>query len=145
MAGLRRRMAEPAKLLDRVRIAIRTRHYSPRTEEAYVKRHPSSMSAGEVNAFLSHLAISRTVSVATQSQGLEALLFLDRNVLAELLPWIANIVWVQRPARLPVVLSVDEVRAVLERTREPATLVVQRLHKAAARIISTHADNPHRR
>ncbi len=139
-------MAEPPKLLDRVRIAIRTRHYSPRTEEAYVmwirryilfhgKRHPSSMGADEVNAFLSHLAVDRTVSVSTQNQALAALLFLYRHVLAEPLPWIDEIVRAQRPDRLPVVLTIEEVRQVLAEVAPPARLVVKLLYGSGLRLL----------
>ncbi len=87
-------MNEAPKLLDRVRAALRVRHYSPRTEESYVgwirrfilyhgKRHPSSMGAGEVNAFLTSLAVEGNVSASTQNQALSALLFLYRSVLEE--------------------------------------------------------------
>src|SRR5712692_11555072 len=92
-------MSGPPKLLDRVREAVRVRHYSLRTEEAYVgwirrfilfhqKRHPSAMGADEVNAFLSHLAVEGKVSASTQAQALSALVFLYRHVLDDPLPWI---------------------------------------------------------
>lgn len=114
----------PPKLLDRVRSAIRTRHYSIRTEEAYVqwirrfvlfhnKRHPSSMGAEEVNAFLSHLAVEGNVAASTQNQALSALLFLYKEVLGEPLPWLDEIVRARKPHRLPVVLTPEEVAAVL--------------------------------
>jgi integron integrase len=140
-------MAEAPKLLDRVRTAIRVRHYSPRTEEAYVmwirrfilfhgKRHPSAMGADEVNAFLSHLAVEQTVSASTQNQALAALLFLYRNVLAEPLPWIDDIVRAQRPVRLPVVLTIDEVRRVIEEVSPPvARLVVRLLYGSGLRLL----------
>ena len=139
-------MAEPPKLLDRVRNAIRVRHYSPRTEEAYVmwirrfilhhgKRHPSAMGANEVNAFLSHLAVDRTVSASTQNQALAALLFLYRHVLEEPLPWLDDIVRAQRPERLPVVLTVDEVREVIGHLAAPARLVVQLLYGSGLRLL----------
>lgn len=78
-------MSEPPKLLDRVRAEVGARHYSRRTEEAYVlwirryilfhnKRHPSSMGADEVNAFLTKLAVEDNVSASTQGQALSALL-----------------------------------------------------------------------
>jgi len=124
-------MAEPPKLLDRVSAAIRARHYSRRTEEAYVawirryilfhgKRHPSAMGADEVNAFLSALATEKRVSAATQNQALSALIFLYRVVLEDPLPWLNDLVRAQRPVRLPVVLTVDEVRCVIERWRARA-------------------------
>ena len=139
-------MTEPPKLLDRVRNAIRVRHYSPRTEEAYVmwirryilyhgKRHPSAMGANDVNAFLSHLAVDRTVSASTQNQALSALLFLYRHVLEEPLPWIDDIVRAQRPERLPVVLTIDEVRQVIGETPPPAKLVLQLLYGSGLRLL----------
>ena len=106
-------MAEPPRLLDRVRTAARTRHYSRRTEEAYVawsrrfvlfhgKRHPAEMGADEVNAFLSHLAVERSVSASTQAQALSALVFLYRHVLDDPLPWINGLIRAQRRRKPPV-------------------------------------------
>ncbi|HSV07545.1 MAG TPA: phage integrase N-terminal SAM-like domain-containing protein [Candidatus Binatus sp.] len=113
------------KLLDRVRIAIRTRHLSPRTEKAYVfwirrfirfhrKRHPAEMAAPEVTAFLSSLAAEGRVAACTQNQALCALLFLYRRVLGTELPWLDDLVRAKRPARLPVVLTHEELAAVLQ-------------------------------
>jgi integron integrase len=139
-------MSEPPRLLDRVRQAMAVRHYSARTEEAYVmwirrfilfhgKRHPSSMGADEVNAFLSHLATDLTVSAATQNQALSALLFLYRQVLQEPLPWLQDIVRAQRPVRLPVVLSIDEARRVIAEVEAPARLVVKLLYGSGLRLL----------
>lgn len=100
--------------------AIRTRHYSLRTEQAYWhwtrqfvlwsgKRHPLEMGAPEVGAFLSHLATDRDVSASTQRQALAALLFLYREALQVELPWVDDIVRAKQPHRLPVVLTRDEV------------------------------------
>jgi site-specific recombinase XerD len=118
--------ATPPKLLDQVRERIRTKHYSIRTETQYVqwirrfilfhgKRHPKEMGAAEVEAFLSHLAVDRTVSSSTQNQALAALLFLYKEVLAIQLPWLENLTRAKRPSRLPTVLSREEVFAVLGR------------------------------
>src|SRR4051812_21902644 len=96
-------MAQPPKLLDRVRAAVRARHYSRRTEESYVgwirryivfhgKKRPEVMGGEEVNAFLTSLAVESNVAASTQGQALAALLFLYRHVLAQPLPWIDNIV-----------------------------------------------------
>jgi len=112
------------RLLDRVRTAIRLRHYSPKTEEAYVgwvkrfivfheKRHPEEMGAGEIEAFLSALAVQRHVSASTQNQALAALLFLYKEVLGKQLEWIEHAVRAKRPERLPVVLTRQEVQAIL--------------------------------
>jgi Phage integrase, N-terminal SAM-like domain len=112
LAGLR------PKLLDRVRQAIRLRHYSRRTEQAYVawirrfivfngKRHPRELGEPEVTAFLSGLA-ARSVSASTQNQALSAILFLYEVVMGGRLAWMDGIVRAQRPVRLPVVLSREE-------------------------------------
>src|SRR6266571_3940813 len=112
------------KLLDHVKQTLRARHYSPRTEEAYVawirrfilfhgKRHPSTMSGEEVNRFLSHLASERNVSASTQNQALCALLFLYGTVLGQKLEWIEVAIHAKRPKRLPVVLSREEVKGIL--------------------------------
>ncbi len=115
------------RLLDRVRAAARVRHYSRRTEDAYVawikryvfffhaKRHPAGMGAPEVTRFLSSLAVDGQVAASTQNQALSALLFLYRDVLEIDLPWLDGIVRARRPERLPVVLTREEVRGVLQR------------------------------
>src|SRR5688572_12634929 len=100
------------RLLDAVRAATGLRHYSYRTEKAYVewirrfilfhgKRHPREMGGAEVAHFLSYLAKDRRVSPATQAQALAALLFLYKHVLNIKLPWIDNVVRARRPKPLP--------------------------------------------
>ena len=112
------------KLLDQVRDVLRAKHYSYRTEQAYVhwirrfilfhgKRHPCDMNAVEIEAFLTHLAVARSVSASTQTQALCALLFLYKHVLRIDLPPL-DAVRAKRPKRLPVVLSRDEVRQLLD-------------------------------
>lgn len=139
-------MTEPPKLLDRVKAAVRVRHYSRRTEEAYVmwirrfilfhrKRHPSAMGAEEVNAFLTSLAVDSHVSASTQNQALSALLFLYRAVLEDPLPWLNDIVRAQRPERLPVVLTVDEVHRVIDRMDGVSQLVAQLLYGSGLRLL----------
>src|SRR3989337_2885981 len=111
-------------LLVQVREAILRRNYSYRTEEAYVqwirrfiyfsaKRHPLELGAPEVTAFLNHLAGEREVAAATQNQALSALLFLYKEVLEVKLPWMDGIERAKRPVRVPVVPTVQEVRALL--------------------------------
>ena len=105
----------PPRLLDQVRAAIRTKHYSPRTEEAYVywvrqfilfheKRHPMEMSEPEIASFLQHLAINKAVSASTQNQALNALVFLYGTVLRQPIGQLPNIVRAKRPRRLRSVL-----------------------------------------
>lgn len=139
-------MAEPPRLLDRVRAAIRTRHYSRRTEEAYVgwirrfilfhgKRHPAAMGADQVNAFLSHLAVRERVSPSTQAQALCALLFLYRHVLADPLPWLDEIVRARRTERLPAVLTRGEVRRLLGALEGTPRLVAGVLYGGGLRLL----------
>jgi integron integrase len=134
------------RLVVRLREAIRARHYSRRTEQAYWywirwfilfhgKRHPARMGAGEVTAFLSWLATERNVAAATQNQALSALLFLYKQVLGLQLPWLDEMVRAQRPVRLPVVLSEAEVRGLLEHVEGGARLMVGLLYGAGLRQI----------
>jgi len=114
--------------LERIREAIRVRHYSIRTERTYIewtrrfilfhgKRHPEQMGEAEVAAFLTHLAVDRNVAASTQNQALNALIFVYKHVLDRPLGDIADAVRAKRPARLPVVLSQDEVRKLLAELR----------------------------
>ena len=134
------------RLVERLREAIRSRHYSRRTEKAYWywiryfvhfhrKRHPADMGAPEVSAFLSWLATERNVAAATQNQALSALLFLYKDVLGVQLPWLGELVRAQRPVRLPTVLSEGEVRRLLAHVPERARLLVGLLYGAGLRQI----------
>jgi len=133
------------RLLDRVREAVRTRHYSRRTEEAYVhwirrfivfheKRHPREMGAPEVSAFLTWLAVERRVSASTQNQALSALLFLYRQVLRQDVGDLPSVVRARTPERLPVVLSRDEVSSVLKQLDGATRLVVLLLYGSGLRL-----------
>ncbi len=133
------------KLLDRVRHAIRSRHYSYATEKSYVhwvkrfvlfdnKRHPQDMGASEIERFLSWLATERHVAAATQNQALNALLFLYREVLDIDLPWLGNIAFARRPKRVPVVLTIDEVHRLFDCLQGVEWLVAALLYGADLRI-----------
>jgi len=139
-------MAERRKLLDSVRDRLRAKHYSLRTEEAYVswirrfilyhmKKHPSAMGAEEVNQFLTSLAVERKVSAVTQNQALSAILFLYREVLQDPLPWLQDLVRAERRRRLPVVLTVDEVAAVIGRIDGTAKIIAQLLYGSGLRLM----------
>jgi site-specific recombinase XerD len=117
--------ASKPKLLDQVRQAIRARHYSKRTEKTYVewtkrfiyfngKRHPLEMGEPEINQFLTDLAVSKKVSASTQNQALSAILFLYQQVLNKPLEWVNPAVLAKKPKRLPVVLTREEVRTILD-------------------------------
>ncbi|MGH7152199.1 MAG: integron integrase [Planctomycetota bacterium] len=128
----------PPRLGERARAAMRLRHFSPRTEEAYLhwmrrywefhgRRNPADLGAAQVTAFLNALATRGRVAPSTQNQALAALLFLYREVLGRDLPWLDDLVRARPPVRLPVVLTREEVRAVLGRMegvpRRMATLL----------------------
>jgi integron integrase len=140
-------MPSPAKprLLDELRQAIRARHYSYRTEETYVgwarrfilfhnTRHPRDMGAGEINTFLSHLAVEGRVSAATQNQALAALLFLYREVLQVEVPWLEGVVRAKKPQRLPEVMTKGEVKAVLDKMPEGKRLMAGLLYGSGLRL-----------
>ena len=136
----------PPKLLELVRMVIRSRHYSRRTEKSYSgwikrfilfhgKRHPREMGEGEITAFLSHLATKRRVSASTQNQALSAILFLYREVLKMDLEWLDGFVRAKRPRRLPTVLTRDEVRSVLDRLHGTPWLMASLLYGAGLRLL----------
>jgi len=135
-------------LLAQVRRAIRLRHYSRRTEDAYVAwvrrfvkfcglRHPRELGTGDVTRFLSSLAVDRRVSASTQNQALSALVFLYRDVLDMPVGWLGAMVRAKQPGRLPVVLTREEVRRVLSRHKDrgAAALVVGLLYGTGMRLL----------
>jgi integron integrase len=137
--------AQP-RLLDQVREKIRLKHYSLRTEQAYLdwikrfilfhgKKHPRQLGAGDVEAFLTHLAAVRNVSSSTQNQAKSALLFLYRDVLEVELPWLDGVVQARIPHRLPVVLTPQEVAQVLERLDGTHRLIGRLLYGTGMRIM----------
>jgi integron integrase len=138
--------SRPPKLLDRVRLALRLRHRSLRTETAYLgwirryiffhdKRHPAEMGVDEVSAFLSDLADRGNVTASTQNQALSALIFLYRHVLELPLEGLDGFVRARKPKRLPVVLTREEVRQVLSRLSGPHALVGTLLYGSGLRLL----------
>jgi len=137
--------AQQPKLLDRVRQALRLRHYSRRTEESYVgwirryilfhgKRHPTDMGGAEITAFLTSLATRARVSASTQNQALSALLFLYRGVLGVEPGEMPPIVRARTPERLPVVLSREEVAVVLRQLGGTMWIIVALLYGSGLRL-----------
>lgn len=125
-----RRQPQPPKLLEQARAVIRARHYSLRTEETYLswmkrfilfhgKRHPRDMGTQEVQQFLSHLAVEGHVAASTQSQALSAIVFLYQQVLNQDIGGFDKVVRAKQPHRVPVVLTQDEVTAVLRHLSVP--------------------------
>ncbi|MFY9554345.1 MAG: integron integrase [Blastocatellia bacterium] len=133
------------KLLDQTRQAIRARHYSKRTEKTYAdwikrfiffhgKRHPSEMGESEINQFLTDLAVNKRVSASTQNQALSALLFLYQHVLKKPLEWIDPAVRPKKPKHLPVVLTKEEVKAIIQLMEGGPKLVATLLYGAGLRL-----------
>jgi integrase len=134
------------RLLDRVRATVRARHYSRRTEKSYVawirrfilyhgKRHPLGMGAAEVTQYLSSLATERNVAASTQNQALSARLFLYRDVVGQDIPWLDDVVRARRSVRLPVVLTRDEVRAVIRHLRGTPRVMAILMHGSGLRLL----------
>ena len=138
--------ASKPKLLDRVRDAIRLRHYSIRTEQAYTdwinrfilfhgKRHPAEMAEVEVRQFLSHLARAGNVAASTQNQALSALLFLYKEVLKQEIGWLGEVERAKRSAKLPVILSQTEVRRIFSKLTGTEKLMAGLLYGSGLRLM----------
>jgi len=136
---------QPPKLLDQVAMKARLLHYSKRTERAYVdwirryilfhnKRHPRDMGAAEIEAFLSHLAVEGQVAASTQNQAFAALLFLYQRILDIELPKV-HALRAQRPDRLPVVLTIEEVRTILDGLDGIDRLMAELLYGSGLRLL----------
>ena len=134
------------KLLDQVRDVMRLKHYSLRTERTYCDwiarfirfhqmRHPGEMREAEMSEFLTHLARSENVSAATQNQALSALLFLYKEVLKQEIGWLQNVERAKKSARLPIVLTRDEVHKLFSHLRGTARLMAGLLYGSGLRLM----------
>ncbi|OGO47911.1 MAG: integrase [Chloroflexi bacterium RBG_16_64_43] len=138
--------ARPRKLLEQVRDCLRTKHYSPRTEQAYLswirrfilfhdKRHPNQMAEPDIEAFLAYLAVHENVAASTQDQAMSAILFLYRNVLHRALNPSLEDLRARKPKRIPIVLARDEVRSVLHAMKGTSELAAQLLYGSGLRLL----------
>ena len=136
----------PPKLLEEVRRALRLRHYSLRTEAAYLdwirrfilfhgKRHPSDLGEGEVSAFLTHLAADRKVAVSTQNQALSALLFLYQQFFQRKLGFLGEVERATRPVKVPVVLTKLEAQAIIAQLTGSYRLMGNLLYGSGLRLL----------
>jgi integron integrase len=134
------------RLLDEVRSVARMRHFSIRTEQAYVqwirryilfhkKRHPRDMGETEIREFISHLAVKEAISASTQTVALSALLFLYRDVLKKELPYVSNIERARKPKRLPLVLTRGETKRILANLEGVQWLVAGLLYGSGLRLM----------
>jgi integron integrase len=139
-------VASSPKLLDRVRWHLRVKHYSIRTEQAYIewirryilfhrKRHPNEMREKEIREFLTHLAVEKRVAASTQNQAFAALLFLYQQVLDRKLDFIDKVERVTRPAKLPVVFTPPEARSVLVQLKGDYRLMAELLYGSGLRLM----------
>jgi len=139
-------MGSQPGLFAAARDKMRTRHLALRTEQAYLqwlrryvafhhRKHPRELGAPEVEQFLTHLAVDRKVSAATQNQALQAILFLYRHVLEIQLPWLDNVTRASPAKRLPVVLSRAEVRTLLVQLQGAPWLVANLLYGSGLRLM----------
>jgi len=137
--------APPPRLMDQLRAQLRSRHYSRRTEQAYTRwvrrylyfhglRHPADMGEAEINAFLTHLAVTDHVSASTQTQALSALLFLYRKVLHQPVGELGGLVRARKSLHIPVVMTPDEVRDVLAQMEGETWLMASLLYGAGLRL-----------
>ena len=140
------RAGTPPRLMEQVRARMRLKHYSLRTEQAYLywirryirangMRHPASLDGKVVESFLTRLAVHDHVAASTQNQALSAILFLYREVLALDLPWMADVVRAKRPPRLPVVLSLEETDRLLAQLHGRDALMAGLLYGAGLRLM----------
>ena len=135
-----------SELMSQMSAALRSRHYSRRTEQAYCLwvrrfirfhgiRHPADMAEPEINAFLTHLAVEGQVSASTQTQALSALLFLYRRVIGREVGELTDLVRARKARRLPVVLTRDEVKAVLAQLDGDTRLMASLMYGAGLRLM----------
>jgi integron integrase len=133
------------KLLDQVRITLRTNHYSPKTEESYIswirqfiiynnKTHPENLGKEEIQKFINYLAIERHVSSSTQNQALQAILFLYKKIIKKEIGWLEDIKHVKRIKYLPVVFSKGEVTKIFEYLNGIPKLVISILYGGGLRL-----------
>ena len=139
-------LTQKPKLLDRLHEALRSRHYSRRTEQTYchwVKRfiyfhnirHPAEMGETGINAFLTHLAIKERVSASTQTQALSAIIFLYRHVFQREIGELKGLIRARKPRHLPVVMTKDEVRAVMTELDGQCRLMAGLMYGAGLRLM----------
>jgi len=134
------------KLLESLREALHVRHYSHRTEDTYCSwvkrfvhfhklRHPKEMGELEINLFLTHLAVSEKVSASTQNQALSALLFLYRHVIGKEVGDLGHVIRARKPIHLPVVLTREEVKALLALLTGDKWLMASLMYGAGLRLM----------
>ena len=139
-------MIEKPKLLDRLRDRIRLKHYSIRTEKAYLdwnrrfilfhnKKHPRNMGTQEVEQFLTYLAVNGRVASSTQNQALSAILFMYKEVLKIELPWLKDVTRAKRSEKIPLVFSKNEIQKLLAKLDGTNWIMAHLLYGAGLRLM----------
>jgi integron integrase len=134
------------KLLDQMRESMRARHYRPRTEETYCqwvrryilfhqKQHPKDMGEPEINTFLTYLAVNEKVSASTQNQALSAILYLYRQVIGREVGDLDEVIRARKPKRLPVVMTREEVKSVLDKLNNDKWAMASLLYGSGLRLM----------
>jgi integron integrase len=137
---------KPKKLLDQVSEALRTKHYSYRTEQTYVdwikryiifhkKQHPKDQGVDEIRAFIAYLATERKVATSTQNQALSAILFLYRTVLGHEINLTPDLISPSRPKRLPTVLTHEEAISIINAMRGTSRIMTKILYGSGLRLM----------
>ena len=138
-------ISSKVKLLDQVRITLRTNHYSRKTEESYVswikrfvlfnnKRHPNELSEGEIKKYLEYLAVKQHVSSSTQNQALCAIIFLYKRVLKKKLGDFGELIWAKKSKRLPVILAQEEIKKLLAQLSGTYWIMANLLYGSGLRL-----------
>ena len=142
----RNHSAQAPRLLDQIKLTCQKRHYSPRTATSYVywsrqyilfhkKRHPKELGARDIESFLNYLATKRRVSASTQSQALNALVFLYRHVLDSEVGWLEGLTRAKRTHRVPTVLTCDEVKRILDCMQGTPRLMAELIYGTGLRVM----------
>ena len=137
-------VVKPIKLLEQLQAVLRTKHYSRKTEQAYVfwvrrfvlfhnKQHPKDMGEKEINRFLSHLAVKENVSASTQNQALCAIIFLFKNIINKNIGELDKTIWAKKPVKLPVVLTREEVKSIFAHLNGVAKLMAGLMYGSGLR------------
>jgi integron integrase len=145
-ADMRSSQPKAVKLLDQVRAAVLVRHYSLKTEKAYIlwikdfiiyhnKQHPMNLGEKEITQYLTHLAVNRKVAASTQNQALCAIVFLYKNVLEVELNKFRGLIWAKKPKNIPIALSQEEVRSIIENLHGTPWLMANLLYGTGMRLI----------
>lgn len=142
---LKTNTSNKVKLLEQVRITLRTNHYSLKTEESYIswikkfivfngKKHPTELGKEEIKQFINYLTVERHVSASTQNQALQSILYLYKNIFEKEIGWIEEIKFAHRKKHLPVVLTKEEVKSIIKNLDGVVRLMTKLMYGSGMRL-----------